>query len=55
MLQYGLEMVNLFRASKNVRINSVYSDNPLYDKYHMEKYMESRRIIGHETSGVKKL
>ena len=43
------------QASKNVRINSVYSDNPLYDKYHMEKYMESRRIIGHETSGVKKL
>jgi len=43
------------QASKNVRINSVYSDDPLYDKYHMEKYMESRRIIGHETSGVKKL
>lgn len=43
------------QASKNVRINSVYADDPLYDKYHMEKYMESRRIIGHETSGVKKL
>ena len=43
------------QASKNVRINSVYADDPLYDKYHMEKYMESRRIIGHETLGVKKL
>ena len=55
MLQYGLEMVNLFKLQKNVRINSVYADDPLYDKYHMEKYMESRRIIGYETSGVKKL
>lgn len=43
------------QASKNVRINSVHPDDPLYDKYHMEKYMESRRIIGYETSGVKKL
>ena len=43
------------QASKNVRINSVYANDPLYDRYHMEKYIESRRIIGHETSGVKKL
>ena len=34
------------QASKNVRINSVHSNSPIYDKYHMEKYIESRRIIG---------
>ena len=43
------------QASKNVRINSVHSSSPIYDKYHMEKYIESRRIIGNETFGVKKL
>ncbi len=43
------------QASKNVRINSVYSEDPLYDRYHMEKYIESRRIIGNETNGIKKL
>ena len=46
---------NFIQASKNVRINSVYSDDPIYDKYHMDKYIETRRIIGHETDGVKKL
>ena len=43
------------QASKNVRINSVYSNRPDYDKYHMEKYMESRRIFGNITSGIKEL
>ena len=43
------------QASKNVRINSVNSDDPLYDKYHMEKYIESRRIIGYQTDRIKKL
>ena len=43
------------QASKNVRINSVYSDRSDYDKYHMEKYMESRRIFGNITLGIKKL
>ncbi|GIS31764.1 MAG: hypothetical protein Ct9H90mP3_5600 [Flammeovirgaceae bacterium] len=33
------------QASKNVRINSVYADDPLYDKYHMEKYMESEELL----------
>ncbi|MBV20288.1 MAG: glycoside hydrolase [Cytophagia bacterium] len=46
---------NFIQASKNVRINSVYSDNPAFDKYHMDKYIEARRVIGHETDGVKKL
>ena len=43
------------QASKNVRINSVYPDRSDYDKYHMEKYMESRRILGNITSGIKEL
>ena len=43
------------QASKNVRINSVYSDDQTYDKYHMDKYIETRRLIGYETDGVKKL
>ncbi len=40
------------QASKNVRINSVFSDDPLYDKYHMDKYFESRRLLGNITSGI---
>ena len=43
------------QASKNVRINSVYLDDPTYDKYHMDKYIESRRLIGYMTDGMKKL
>jgi|TARA_B110000914_G_C15483720_1_gene456976 cell wall-associated NlpC family hydrolase len=43
------------QASKNVRINSVYSDRSNYDKYHMEKYIESRRIFGNITLGIKEL
>tara|TARA_B100001996_G_scaffold373144_1_gene350311 strand:- start:411 stop:1523 length:1113 start_codon:yes stop_codon:yes gene_type:complete len=43
------------QASKNVRINSVYSDDPTYDKYHMDKYIESRRLMGNITDGMKNL
>jgi gamma-D-glutamyl-L-lysine dipeptidyl-peptidase len=43
------------QASKNVRINSVYLDDPTYDKYHMDKYIETRRLVGHMTDGMKKL
>ena len=43
------------QSSKNVRISSVYSDNSNVDDYHMAKYIESRRIIGFNTEGIKKL
>ena len=43
------------QSSKNVRISSVYSDNSNFDDYHMAKYIESRRIIGSNTEGIKKL
>ena len=43
------------QSSKNVRISSVYSDNLNFDDYHMAKYIESRRIIGSNTEGIKKL
>ena len=43
------------QSSKNVRISSVYSDNLNFDDYHMAKYIESRRIIGFNTEGIKKL
>ena len=43
------------QSSKNVRISSVYSDNLNFDDYHMAKYIESRRIIGSNTKGIKKL
>jgi len=43
------------QSSKNVRISSVYSDNSNFDDYHMAKYIESRRIIGFNTEGIKKL
>ena len=41
------------QASKNVRISSVDPDSNIYDKYHMDKYFESRRIIGNQTAGIK--
>ena len=43
------------QSSKNVRISSVYSENSNFDDYHMAKYIESRRIIGSNTEGIKKL
>ena len=36
-------------------LDAITTSSPIYDKYHMEKYIESRRIIGNETFGVKKL
>jgi len=46
---------SFIQSSKNVRISSVYSDNSNFDDYHMAKYIESRRIIGSNTEGIKKL
>ena len=43
------------QASKNVRINSVDELSEDYDKYHMEKYIKSKRYLGNITEGIKDL
>ena len=43
------------QASKNVRINSVDELSEDYDKYHMEKYIKSKRYLGNITDGIKDL
>ena len=43
------------QASKNVRINSVDEESEDYDKYHMEKYIKSKRYLGNITDGIKDL